>query len=261
MEPGKLFKPIQYINTQALDPSLTYKEFMPSDFLLDFISCYWIVETSSNDAKNIDHRILPDGCIDIIFDYTSNSSFLCGLSDNTEYLTLNGKIRFFGIRFLPHTISYILKSDTPNNQNCRFDLGLISNFLKDLSIHVLEIENLITRIHIIENYLRLFFKEYQINKRFNSLLNHVINTRGTISVKELSSYHSISEKQIGRYFINNIGISTKPFLRIIRFQNAYQNLASYKHTNISLALDTGYYDQSHLIKDLKGFLGKNKNFY
>jgi len=234
-------------------------EYTPSSYLSNFISCYWIVETNNEEVKTISHRILPDGCMDIVFDFIDHSAFICGIADKTENLILDGKVKYLGIRFLPQSISYILKTDTPSSLNARFTLDNISKSLTKMGATVLEKNNLSECINIIEYYLSSLFKNYKINERFNLLLNHVLDSRGVITVKELSNYHFISEKQIGRYFINNIGISTKPFLRILRFQNAYQHLGSYKHSKITLALDTGYYDQSHLIKDLKHFLENINN--
>ena len=256
---SQLYKPVQYLNTQSLVPELTYREFYPSTYLSGFISCYWIVETKAHEVNHIRHRILPDGCIDIVFDLIARHAFLCGLADQTEYLTLNGKIRYFGIRFLPHVISYIFKSETPESLNGKFELSDISKPLREMALTVLEKTNLCDYIRVIEHQLGLFFYDYEINEKFKALLNHALKNKGNITVKELSRFHSISEKQIGRHFIHNTGTSTKRFLRILRFQNAYQSLAAYKRSSIFLALDAGYYDQSHLIKDLKHFLGNLEN--
>lgn len=236
-------------------------EINPSSYLSKFISCYWIVETKNDEVTTISHRILPDGCIDIIFDFIDQSSFICGITDKTENLILDGKVKYFGIRFLPQSISYILKTDTPSSLNVRLTLDHISKSLTMIGATVLERNNISECIKILDNYFCSFFKDYIINERFNVLLNHALSSRGVITVKELSNYHLISEKQIGRYFMNNTGISTKSFLRIIRFQNAYQKIATYKQSSISLALDAGYYDQSHLIKDLRFYLGTIKNIY
>ncbi len=251
----QLYKPVQYLNTQSLVPELTYREFYPSTYLSGFISCYWIVETKAHEVNHIRHRILPDGCIDIVFDLIARHAFLCGLADQTEYLTLNGKIQYFGIRFLPRVISYVFKKDTAESLNGKFKLSDISKPLRQMAFSVLEKKNIIDYIRNVEHHLALFFYDYEINEKFKSLLNHTLAKKGNITVKELSRYHFISEKQIGRHFIHNTGASTKPFLRILRFQNAYQSLAAHKRSSISLALEAGYYDQSHLIKDLKHFLG------
>lgn len=256
-----MYKPIQYINEVPLNPEVNYVELNPSSYLSNFVSCYWIVEAKKSEVKSISHRILPDGCIDIVFDFIEQRAFICGIADKTENLILDGRVKYLGIRFLPQTISYIFKSDTASSLNVRLALDNISKILSKMSAIVLENNNLSECLNIIEYNLSSFFKDYKINERFKVLLDHALDSRGVISVKGLSKYHYISEKQIGRYFINNTGISTKSFLRILRFQNAFKNIATYKRSSISLALDAGYYDQSHLIKDLKYFLGSIKNIY
>jgi Helix-turn-helix domain len=57
-------------------------------------------------------------------------------------------------------------------------------------------------------------------------------------------------------FRENVGLTPKGFLKIIRFQKAIQEIASAKQTNwTSIALESGYYDQAHFINDFKTFSG------
>ena len=53
-----------------------------------------------------------------------------------------------------------------------------------------------------------------------------------------------------------MGVPPKEFLKIIRFQQALAEIE--RHKNISwttLAIDCGFYDQSHFIADFKTFSG------
>ena len=117
--------------------------------------------------KSIIHRILPDGCIDIVFDLIEHRAFICGIAETTENLILSGSVKYIGIRFLPQTISYIFKSDTPSSLNVRLTLDNISKKLTKMSAIVLENNNLSECLNIIEYYLISFFKEYKINEKFN----------------------------------------------------------------------------------------------
>jgi methylphosphotriester-DNA--protein-cysteine methyltransferase len=63
-------------------------------------------------------------------------------------------------------------------------------------------------------------------------------------------------KYLERQFLKIIGLTPKSYSRIARFQNVMQALkyAAF-HPWPSLALDCGYYDQAHFIKEFKAFTG------
>ena len=47
-----------------------YREYPPSAVLREYVECYW---TRTGDIElPAAHRVLPDGCIDIMFDFASN---------------------------------------------------------------------------------------------------------------------------------------------------------------------------------------------
>ncbi len=57
-------------------------------------------------------------------------------------------------------------------------------------------------------------------------------------------------------FKENVGLTPKGFLKIIRFQKAIQEIEACKKINWSgIAYETGYYDQAHFINDFKNFSG------
>lgn len=231
-------------------------EYKPSEKLLEFVSCYWTV-FSLTDVSDIFHRIIPDGCADMVFDINNRFSFITGISDKTEFLKLNGNIKYFGIRFMPAAVPFILREYALGSLNTFIDFDRNFNTLSEMCKRIMSENNMSSVISLAENYLSSFFSNYQISGKFHDILKHSIETFGTVSVKELSVNHCISEKQISRYFKEHMGISTKPYLRIIRFQNAYRYFINRKHTDINQAFENGYYDQSHLIKDVRYYLGND----
>ena len=51
-----------------------------------------------------------------------------------------------------------------------------------------------------------------------------------------------------------MNISPKYYLRLRRFKNLVRDLSSTKETDyLNLAIKNGYYDQNHLIKEIKSF--------
>ena len=66
----------------------------------------------------------------------------------------------------------------------------------------------------------------------------------------------MSIKTFERKFIEQVGASPKIFSRIVRFNKAITlKMKEYKKSWTSIALDCGYFDQMHFIKDFKLFTG------
>jgi hypothetical protein len=68
-----------------------YKEILPDKNLLPLIECYWI--RISNDVS--DHLVLPDGCIDIVF----NDTVGLVVGTMTTPLIVKPSGNFLGVRF------------------------------------------------------------------------------------------------------------------------------------------------------------------
>ena len=62
-------------------------------------------------------------------------------------------------------------------------------------------------------------------------------------------------KQFERTFSKYVGVNPKKFASIVRFQNVIQINSKDKRTLSQIAIDNGYYDQSHFIHDFKSITG------
>ena len=102
-------------------------------------------------------------------------------------------------------------------------------------------------VHVLEEYLR----------------QRIYATNGNISIQMLSRETGYSESYIRRIFKQIHGISPKEFERFIRFQtflNAIHGAAGQVDSE-ELALNCGYYDQSHMLKDFRAFAGTTPEKY
>lgn len=74
------------------------------------------------------------------------------------------------------------------------------------------------------------------------------------SLEEWASIACLSLRQFERNFISRVGISPKLFIRIVRFEYAMKikNQSGDKSWS-EIALETGYTDSSHILKEFKEF--------
>ncbi|MTW12428.1 helix-turn-helix domain-containing protein [Pseudoduganella eburnea] len=86
---------------------------------------------------------------------------------------------------------------------------------------------------------------------------------GALRVATLADTLGVSRQYLATQFRNHVGLSPKLFARICRFRSARAAAlaaataapASHGHDWATLALDSGYFDQSHLIRDFQDFTG------
>ncbi len=68
------YRPLQApkIQQHLLNAHYQYREYAPSKSLESYVACYWIVDHQAS-TRSVLHRIVPDGCADIIFDLRASS--------------------------------------------------------------------------------------------------------------------------------------------------------------------------------------------
>ena len=64
----------------------------------------------------------------------------------------------------------------------------------------------------------------------------------------------VTARHLRRAFVENIGIAPKDFARSVRLQRAV-HMAATSRDWARIAVDAGYYDQSHLIADFRDLVG------
>jgi AraC-like DNA-binding protein len=64
----------------------------------------------------------------------------------------------------------------------------------------------------------------------------------------------LSARQVERRFREAVGVSPKTLARIVRFQEVLRRTPG-ESASAEVALDSGYYDQAHLLRDFRDFAG------
>jgi transcriptional regulator GlxA family with amidase domain len=93
-------------------------------------------------------------------------------------------------------------------------------------------------------------------KRISKAVEFIKKTKGIVDIDILAQQVCLSRKQFERCFLDNVGISPKQYLRIVRFQSSIHiNSQTNDLPMTQLAIECGYYDQSHFINEFKLLTG------
>ncbi|MBM7585445.1 AraC-like DNA-binding protein [Bacillus pakistanensis] len=260
----RLFHPLQPPTLQhgLVNSNYRYREYFPSKSLESYIACYWTVEFNASHIDQL-HRIIPDGCVDIIFDLKSPSlskgAFATGLMTQFEVMNLSQNCSLFGIRFFIDTAHLFFTypvSEFIGNQVFLEDIwGNDSAYLVEDILSSSRTSEIIEKIE--STLLKfLLLNEAKKDDLLETSMQYMFFHKGMVSIRSLSEELSFSERHIRRRFQKEFGVSPKELVNIIRFQNLLQELYLKPQLHLSeLSLKYGYYDQPHFIKSFKHLYG------
>jgi len=119
----------------------------------------------------------------------------------------------------------------------------------------------------LENFLIGFVDKNPIDSFLQSMNRYIKQNIGVLSVGTLAEKFHITPRTLQRRFKDEFGICPKNYLQLVRINTAVAMLSSGNYESLTdLAYYSGYYDQSHFIRDVRkscgtqpGMMEKNKS--
>ncbi|RFZ76988.1 AraC family transcriptional regulator [Lacrimispora amygdalina] len=227
--------------------------------LRNFISNYTIT-FPSNGMMSDNYAVIPHGSATLVLTCT-DSHIHCNLFGPITKPSFVGKSAnnfslLFIVEFQP--AGYYAFSGMPQKEiaDCVIDFEDINPSMNRLMAYEVEmslsIHNLITKID------RLFLAYLEgafYRQEFSQANNLIINSGGTLSVKELSHNVFYSERHLGRLFDEYMGVGIKSFSRLVRVNKSIRLLQRHNFNLTQVFMETGFYDKSHFINDFKTICG------
>lgn len=220
-------------------------------------------------------RFLPDGNVQIIFELTDNAKFIYD-NDSLKAIQSCKKVWFSGFRTRPITIPSGRKSEMiiVNFQkgkafpflnepmsgltNYVVDAELvIKNNILDLRERLRDAKTIMQKFYLLEQNL---LQHYRSRLQENACVDYAIAKISALphsgSLSTISDKAGYSQKHLIKLFKDHVGVTLKGFLKIVRFQKAIEAVEQQKQINwAAVAVDCGFYDQSHFIADFRAFSG------
>ena len=248
-----------------------YKEYQPHEILAPYIDKYWVMEGTLEPEERI--KILPDGCTDFIFNLDESANladqngmkiggmqayFVGPMRAYSELQVCSEMIYLIGVRFTPCGLTVFTKipmSEFTDQRVFLPDLDVLFN--AGFAAILREKNTLKERLLIIERYL-LFCLRYsgEVGKQVARAVGLMHQADGKIPVRELMEQVCLCQRHFERRFKHATGYTPKEYTRIVRFRRTMDVLRQVTRDNLfSVAIDCGYYDQSHLVKEFKRLSG------
>lgn len=111
---------------------------------------------------------------------------------------------------------------------------------------------------LVENFLLEKISKLKEKLPFDFALGILFKKNGNMSMDNTASLSCLSLRQFERKCRERIGMNPKLYARILKFSKAYRLHEASPHLSwTSIAYESGYYDQMHMIRDFKVFAGVN----
>jgi len=241
--------------------------FLPNQYLYPYISRYWIWENESclpkifsgtgaelmftyGEPLNVIHKgeilILPKS-------YVMMPRFDCyQLQSQGKYGFISVRFRAGAFRhFCPNSSTEFIDSFIPIDELW----GMKGLALQEALLSTIDAAE---KIKIIERYLmQVLLENKKMDRYIDAAVNLLLYNYQSVNINELSHRLFVSPRQIERKFKIAVGVSPKAFQKISRFEALIKKLLlSHETKYLNMAMDYGYYDQSHFLKDCKKYLGE-----
>lgn len=252
---------VQYplIENKNSENKFKYEEIPVESELSDFIYCFWNFYSYNYDTS-MNITLIPDPCVNIIIDLNNPSNiYILGPIDRPIKHEIPSSSQFWGMRFLPGRFSMF--SSVPMNSILNKLLPFDDRFyeVNKLDSNILEKHD----INGLQNYAEeqiLSTRKCTLTKASEldvlASIECIYKNKGNVYIHDLARLNYCSIRTLSRKYYAAVGINPKLMCRIIRFQYTLFNYFNISNSSImDIALNNGYYDQSHFAKDFKEFIG------
>ncbi|MDX1915920.1 MAG: helix-turn-helix transcriptional regulator [Methylophilus sp.] len=246
---------------------MTLRIFAPSQLLAPYVEAFWDYEDLTGD-ENSTLSILPDTASYLCFLYQdplqtthrhgsySTRSGLAGFQSFRNDLGGNGRISGVSARLTAWGLSAfhqgIAKDCAERRVDCRdiFPKHTVERIEDDLG-HMGSVEE---RVRYIENFLLSILNSRKEDRLIQTASRIILQARGNCQISKLAHHVGLSKRTLERRFFNQIGATPKKFARVIRLRHAILQRPFFSSW-AEVALEVGYFDQSHMIHDFMDLYG------
>ncbi|MCH1983293.1 helix-turn-helix domain-containing protein [Ruminococcus sp. OA3] len=243
----------------------TYREYQPCAALRSYIACYWSAldgcAEDSADAKEV--LVIPDTCMDIIININHTAQqitgYLCGMQDRpycSVQKTSKGQVTCFAVRFHFWSAHLFMDLDFKETRNQLIGLEALGPGWNALFEQFFYLKGINQYIDCVELFLLDKLNEIRENPNLLNSIHRILATSGRTSIDDICTYSCVSQRQMERLFLREIGLPIKRIANLVRYQNVWKDMALSPHFDVQDAVFRyGYTDQSHLLNEFKRFHG------
>jgi AraC-like DNA-binding protein len=244
-----------------LDPQAARRHFRltryaPSPDLAELVERHWIVEWDL-DAP-FTQEVVTHPCVNLVFE--PDVAMVHGVVTGRDARTLVGRGKAVGVKFRPGGFHPFLP--VPAWRLTDSALAVDEAFGVNPHAEVLAAREDRAQIAVVERFLRSLPREADpCVAEVVELFRLILRDASLVRVDQLAARAGRSPRALQRLFREYVGVTPKWVLQRLRLHEAAERMADGAGDWASLALDLGYFDQAHFIKDFRRVVGRSPGEY
>jgi AraC-like DNA-binding protein len=211
--------------------------------------------------------VLPDGCIDVVLSFSARgdepeSAMVVGTM--TRALVLDPSSDpdcLVGVRFRPAKAAAFLALPASELTDLRVAIGDVWPDADGVRAALAASPNAVARVRALERVLlaRLTPDAIGAHRDVDEAIRRIVDAGGSLGITRLAPSLGVTRQHLARRFAQLVGVSPKMFARVVRLSRVVERVRLVPRGDpinwSALALELGYYDQSHLVDEFKEMTG------
>ncbi len=250
---NELFRPFQPTITETglNNFGLSLKYSYPCRALKEVVHSYLQIRAE----RPTPYPVIPDGCQSIFI--SPQGSMIGGAQLRACDIKIMEAGEYFGIRFYPGALRHFFDLDVSEITSQFVDEKFLPRCgFGELHNNIYQYQHFGERVDVCETWLLKNYKP-QSSLQFDQALGLIYQSLGNMRISQLADSIGWSTRHLNRIFQRQTGLNTKTFSQVIRIQNVCRQLYLTPEKSLKTALEMGFFDQPHLIKDFKKHLLSN----
>ena len=239
---------------RSLDPP-PYTEYPPPPRLRPYVACFW--RSSTRDLVR-ETTILPDGCIDLIWQ-SDREPFIAGPMTIPASTTAGQGETTLGIRFRPGAAATLLGVSAAELRDLTVDVSRLWSQEGRRKARDLALANAAgLSLHDAASLVDTLRRQTGPGDRLISDACAWFARHPGTTAADFIARSGLSERHARRRFQEHVGYGPKTLQRILRMQHVLWLMSrpAPPHSLASLAQAAGYADQAHLTREMRALTGQ-----
>lgn len=225
--------------------------------LTDLVERHWLVSWRLPAGRRGSVTLLPHPCVNLVFD--RGEVAIAGVGRERFTYELEGEGRVFGVKFRPGGFLPFLAGPVSHLTGRSFPLatlwgGADSRRFADELAAAGDLDDLVA---VAERHLRAHWPPPDPEvAEVGRIVHALLHDRSVRRVDDVSARFGVSARSLQRLFQRYVGVSPKWVLQRYRLHEAAARLAEGTAGSwAEVAVELGYFDQSHFIRDFTRAVG------
>jgi AraC-like DNA-binding protein len=234
----------------------------PASDVARFVENYWSTRWDLTGQPPYTAEILSFPCVHVVFE--RGRSRIYGVITSKFTRVLEGRGQAFGVKFRPagfYPFVHLPVAALTDGQ-VRIDdvFGVDPRHVEDALLALADDD---AKYDLVEDIVRAHLPPWDdAIATIDAMVACVSGDRSVIRVDQVVERFGLNKRTLQRLFKQYVGVTPKWVIKRFRLHEAAERLAAGEDVDVPrLAIELGYFDQAHFIKDFKSIVGQSPGQY